>query len=104
MTVAIEIEGRTHGLQTYEERFVLIRAKSHDDAYNKLERTRNTYSDPYLNSDGQLVRWRIESLDDCFETDIGRFKDLDDTEGTEVYSILKTRRLTKERIWDGKSE
>jgi hypothetical protein len=101
MTVAIEIEGKNKGLQTIEERFVLIKAKSFDDAYDKLEAKKGNYGEPYLNSSGELVRWKIERFDDCYITDIHNFKDLNDPDGVEVYSKLKTRRLTKERTWDG---
>ena len=43
-------------------------------------------------------------MDDCYETDIVDFTDLNNPEGTEVFSVLKKRRLTKERYWDGKLE
>jgi hypothetical protein len=101
MTVAIQIEGMENGLQTYEERFVLIKAKSSDEAYEKIEKQRKEYELTYLNSQGQLVRWKIESLDDCFVTEIFNAKDLNHPEGAEVYSILKKRRMTKERFWNG---
>ncbi len=102
MTVAIEIEGKKKGLQTFEDRFVLIRANSFDDAYKKIEKQKKKYAEPYLNSNGELVRWKIESLDDCFLTEINSHDDLNNPEGVEVFSVLKERRLTKERTWSGK--
>ena len=102
MTVAIQIEDLKNGLQTYEERYVLIKAKTSDEACRKIERQKKKYEQPYLNSQGQLVRWTVESLDDCYVTDIVSCDDLNNPEGAEVFSILKRRKLTKERHWDGK--
>lgn len=102
MTVAIQIEGFKNGRQSYEERFVLIKARTHDEAYKKIEKQDKDYVKPYLNSDGRLVRWHIESLDDCYTTDIVTWEDLNDPQGAEVFSILKSRNITKERYWDGK--
>jgi len=104
MTVAIQIEGSESGLQSYEERFVLIKARSSNEAYKKIERQTKKYQAPYLNPKGQLVRWKVESLDDCYETDIINCDDLSNPEGIEVFSILKKRKLTKERYWNGKSD
>lgn len=102
MTVAVEVEGVKKGNQTVEERFVLVKANSFDDAYKRVEKQKKNYSEPYLNPYGQFVRWRVESLDDCYATDINSMTDLNNPEGVEVYSILKTRRLTEKRSWDGK--
>jgi hypothetical protein len=102
MTVAVEIEGVKNGFQTYEERYVLIKASSFDNAYHKIEKSKKKYSTPYLNSDGQLVRWRIESMDDCYQTDMIKLNDLNNSEGIEVYSKLKKRKLSKDRVWNGK--
>jgi hypothetical protein len=102
MTVAIQIEKIENGLQTYEERYVLIKAKSSDDAYKKIGKQKKKYQEPYLNSQGCLVRWKIESLDDCYVTDFESCDDLNSPEGFEVFSILKKRKLTKGRYWNGK--
>jgi len=102
MTVAIEVEGRKRGLQTIEDRFVLIKANSFDDAYKKVEKHKKKYAEPYLNQYGELVRWKIESLDDCFSTDINSFDDLNNPEGVEVFSVLKKRKLTAKRRWSVK--
>ena len=102
MTVVIEIEGFEDGLQQIEDRFVIIRAKSQEDAYLKLEKTKDDHVQPYLNSDGRFVRWRIESFDDSYETEIKSVGDLNNPDGIEVYSKFRSRRLTKEKAWDGK--
>lgn len=102
MTVVIEIEGFEDGLQQIEDRFVIIRAKSQEDAYLKLEKTKDDHLQPYLNSDGRFVRLRIESFDDSYETEIKNVGDLNNPDGIEVYSKFRSRRLTKEKAWDGK--
>jgi hypothetical protein len=102
MTVISEIEGLVSKKQTIEKRLVLIKAKSFDDAYDKLNKKKDTYVEPYLNADGRFVRWRIDSFDDCFETDTSSAKDLDNPEGVEVYSKLKSRKNKAGTPWDGK--
>lgn len=102
MTVAIEIEGRKKGMQTVEDRFVLVRANSQEDACQKIEHQKDEYAKPYLNSDGLLVRWYIESLDDCYETGVNTLSDFNKPEGVEVYSKFRSRKLNPERVWDGK--
>ena|ERR1700761_7106962 len=95
MTVVIDVEGVTPKKQDIEERFVLIRASSFDDAYKKMENQKDDYAEPYLNSDGRLVSWRIDSFDDCYVTDITSPGDLDKPEGVEVYSKLSSRKAKK---------
>jgi hypothetical protein len=102
MTVVIDFEGISSKRQKIEQRFVLIKADSFDDAYEKLEKQKDSYAEPYLNSDGRFVRWRIESFDDCYETDINSPKDLDNPEGVEIYSKFKSRKTKTETVWDGK--
>jgi len=104
MTVVVEIEGIEDGLQTVEDRLVIIQAKSQEDAYLKLEQKKHEYSVPYLNSDGRFVRWRIESFDDYFEIGINKMNDFNDPGGVEVYSKLRSRRLKKGSAWDGRSK
>ncbi|AYL94688.1 DUF4288 domain-containing protein [Mucilaginibacter celer] len=102
MTVVIEVEGISSKKQDLEKRFVLIKAKSSDDAYEKLEKSQDEYVEPYLNPQGRFVRWRIESYDDCFETDIQSPADLDGPAGVEVYSKLSKRKNTGKTVWGGK--
>jgi len=102
MTVAIQVEGAKKGLQTYEERYVLVKAKSSEEAYKKIERHSKHYEKPYLNAQGQLVRWKVESLDDCYVTDIVNSDDMNEPGGAEVFSVLKRRKLTSKRYWNGK--
>lgn len=102
MTVIAQIEGVNSGLEQVDDQYVLIKAKSHDDAYAKIEKQKDEYEVRYLNSDGRFVRWKIESYDDCYQTDIKSFKDLKDPMGSEVYSKYRTRRMNPDNVWDGK--
>lgn len=102
MTVVIDVEGILPKKQQIEKRFVLIKAKSGADAYEQLEKRKHEYTRPYLNPDGRFVRWRIDSYDDCYETDIESPADLDSPAGVEVYSKLSTRKNKDKITWDGK--
>lgn len=101
MTVSIEVEGVTKGMQDYEERYVLIKAISPEEAYKKVKSQARDYAEPYLNNKGQMVRWRVESYDHCYDTDIISSDEFNRSEGIEVYSVVKSRRLIKERVWAG---
>lgn len=102
MTVVIEEEGKIPKNQNIEKRFVLIKAFSFEDAYEKVEKRADTYSVPYLNTYGRFVRWRIESYDDCFEAEIETPADLDSPKGVEVFSTLKSRKNKTKKAWDGR--
>jgi hypothetical protein len=96
MTVAIQIEGHQQGLQTWEERYVLYRASSETEAATRAKEAASDYEKPYLNLEGLLVRWKVESVDDVYEVVQENAKDLD---GAEVFSKLHGRRLIAERVW-----
>ena len=101
MTVIIEIEGILNKKQDVEQRFVLIKAYSFDDAYKKIEKQKKVCVTRYLNTDGRFVRWRINSLDDCFVTDIVEPNDIDNDEGIEVYSKITSKKNKTKTIWNG---
>jgi hypothetical protein len=100
MTVLIEVENVKSKNQDIEKRFVLIKAASCEDAIEKLKLQKDKYATPYLNPAGRLVRWRIISFDDCYETDIASPKDIESVEGVEIYSKLKSKK--RREVWDGK--
>ena len=96
MTVAIQVEGQVKGMQGVEERYVLFKAYTENEAVAKAKGAALAYVKPYLNSAGELVRWHIESFDDVYEVVPDNPQDLD---GAEVFSILKNRKLTPDRAW-----
>jgi hypothetical protein len=101
MTVVIDIEGVLSKTEDVEDRFVLIKAKSFDDAYEQLDKQKDEYAEPYLNSDGRFVRWRIESFDDCYAAELSGPKAINGPEGVEVYSKLRSRKTKRSTAWDG---
>ena len=93
--VAVQVEGEAKGLQTIEDRFVLVMAGSFRDAERRLQRHWREYATPYLNPEGQLVRWQCEEILDVYatgDTDV-------DTRGFEVYSKLGSRRMKPRHVW-----
>lgn len=102
MTVLIQVEGVSSGMQTYEDRFVLIKAKDFEDAYKKLEKQEQVYVKPFLNTDMQLVRWKIISYDDCYSTGVTNLEEFNNKEGVEVFSKLGRRKINSSNTWDGK--
>jgi hypothetical protein len=87
--VAIRIEGVTSGMQTTEDRFVLVRAHGPEDAIARLKRHWRAYAAPYLNSNGRLVSWSLETVMDVYSLQENSI----DPAGTEVYSSLGRRRF-----------
>ena len=87
--VVVEVEGQTRGLQTTEDRFVLVRARSFKEAERRLGSHWREYSRPYLNSDGEQVRWKLEKVVDVYATGDPEL----DPAGAEVYSKLSARRM-----------
>jgi hypothetical protein len=94
MTVAIQTEGRVKGMQGVEERYVLFKAYTENEAIAEAKKAALSYEKPYLNSSGELVRWQVESFDDVYEVVPNNQQNLD---GAEVFSILKNRKLTLDR-------
>jgi hypothetical protein len=93
--VAVQVEAETKGIQTIEERFVLVRATSFRDAERRLRKEWREYATPYLNTDGHLVRWRCEEIVDVYAVSETHL----DPEGIEVYSKLSGRRMKPEYAW-----
>jgi Domain of unknown function (DUF4288) len=93
--IVIRVEKQRSGLQTIEDRFVLIRACSCNEATKRLKGHWLEYATPYLNSDGQMVSWSLEKILDVFETGETEI----DPAGTEVYSKLNHRRMRPSQVW-----
>jgi phage terminase Nu1 subunit (DNA packaging protein) len=82
-------------MQMTEDRFVLVRASSFEDAKKRLSRQWREYTAPYLNSEGQMVSWSLDRVIDVYETGETEI----DSAGTEVYSKLAKRRMRPEYVW-----
>lgn len=98
---AIQIENRTKGLQRYEDRTLLVKAVNVEEAHQKLNKGFNSYGKPYINSYGELVRWKFEAFIESYMTGYESLDEMmeDDQEGIEIFSVLKKRKLKKERMW-----
>lgn len=98
--VVIRVELAKSGMQNIEDRFMLVRASSAEDAKERLRQQWREYARRYLNSEGQMVSWQFDRVVDVYsmcETDI-------DPTGTEVYSKLGHRRMRPKYVWRPKSE
>jgi hypothetical protein len=83
------------GLQTVEDRILIVRAYDHDDARFRLETEWRQYATPYFNMAGRRVRWQMEEIVGSYEIMEGTI----DPRGTEVWSTRRTRRLRPDRVW-----
>jgi len=93
--VVIRVEQARSGVQNTEDRFVLVRASSFQDAKKRLRQQWREYVAPYLNSDGQMVSWSFDKVIDVYETGETEI----DPAGTEVYSKLGKRKMRSEYVW-----
>ncbi len=93
--VAIQVEGQVSGYQTVEDRVLLVKASSERDAKRRLVKEWKSYAEPYLNSEGYMVRWLLEEVLDVYAL----MDEEIDENGTEVYSRLRNRRMRPEYQW-----
>lgn len=93
---AIQVEGQTKGFQSYEDRIVMVRAISFQDAEKRLLPEFQEYGSPYLNPYGCLARWHFEKVLDVYEVGDEKI----DPKGVEVFSVLNRRRMKPEYVWE----
>jgi hypothetical protein len=94
---AKQIEGETKGMQTYEDRIVLVLARSSEEAEHKAMREFRQYEAPSLTTIGHFYRWGFEAILDIYDL----YENAINPEGTEVYSEIKTRRMKPAYKWNG---
>ncbi len=92
---AIQVEGQTIGLQTYEDRIMMVKAFSFEDAEKRLQPEFKKYGTPYLNPRGFMARWKFERVLNAYEI----YDEKIDPQGVEVFSVLAQRRLKPEFAW-----
>lgn len=93
--VVIRVERAESGLQNTEDRFMLVRASSFEDAKKHLRKQWREYETPYLNSEGRMVSWHLDRIVDVYQTSETEI----DPNGTEVYSKLGHRRMRPRYVW-----
>jgi len=92
---ALQIEGETEGMQTYEDRIVLVPARSPNEAARKAMREFRRYEAPSLTTTGHFRRFAFESILDVCDL----YEDTIEPEGTEVYYEFKRRRMKPAYEW-----
>jgi hypothetical protein len=95
---AIQVEGQRTGMQSYEDRIVMVKAISFQDAENKLQPEFKQYGTPYLNPHGCMARWKFERVLDVYEVGDEKI----DPQGVEVFSVLAQRRMKPKYAWKAK--
>lgn len=96
----IQIENRKSGIEDYEDRILLIKAFSAEEAESKLLKTFDDYAEPYLNSTGHMVRWKFEEFLDTYSTLIETLEEFNSDEGVEVFSDIRGRRMRHGTGWN----
>ncbi|MBN1422686.1 MAG: DUF4288 domain-containing protein [Planctomycetes bacterium] len=96
--VAIQVEGRSRGPATVEDRLVLVKAREEKDAKRRLRSEWAAYAAPYLNVRGDLVRWKLIEIQGVY----GLLDREIDPRGTEVFSRLRSERMTSKHRWSGR--
>ncbi|NOG64457.1 MAG: DUF4288 domain-containing protein [Chloroflexi bacterium] len=91
-----EVEGQTQGMQMVEDQMLLVRAYDFDDAEQRLQQKFTEYGEPYLNTDGEMVRIRLDCILEVFRTNI---MDKVDPKGEEIFYTIKHRRMRPEYEW-----
>lgn len=94
----ILVEGQTSGLQTYEERIVLIKATHENEAEERAIKLLPSTEEPYLNSEKRFVWFKFEEVLQVSGYLEIPYTDVD-LDGTEIYSEWKNRRLKPENSW-----
>jgi len=88
-------EGVTRGMQQYEDRILLVQARSFKDAERKAMREFRQYGYISQTTTGHFRRWIFETVLDVYKT----CEDTIDPKGTEVWSEMKQRRMKPEYEW-----
>ena len=97
--LAVQIEGRRKGHVTLEDRLVLVKALSMNEADSSVRRQCAQETEPRVNPNGELVRWALVSVQDVFEL----FDDAINPRGTDVYSRLRRALMRPEFIWSSRA-
>jgi hypothetical protein len=89
----VQVDREPTSRRRYEDRVIVLRARSEATARKKAEKTSRAKDASYLSIKGQKVSWRFKELIDVYE--VGE----EIADGTEVYSAFQTasfyRRVTR---------
>jgi len=94
------VEGQTKGLQRFEDRTIVLKARSEKEAKKLARREFRDYAHDTLLDTGFFHRLMFEKLLDIYEMLDAELS----PKGTEVFSTLRKRRMKPEFVWDPKRE
>ena len=94
--VAIEIEGQKKGMQTTEDRILLVKAYSEPDAIRRLRDEWKRYEVPGLIDGGYLHRWKKQKIVNTYKL----FDSEINPKGTEINSRIDRNRMKPEYTWE----
>lgn len=77
---------RSIDTDSHEDRLILVRAATADEARAKGEAAAASYHHEYANADGETVRWAVRGI-----ADVHQVMDAEIADGTEVYSAFIDR-------------
>jgi hypothetical protein len=89
LILGLFIENQTEPNIT-EEKFILIKAKSFEDAYKRIEKNANQYEYEYLNNNMEIAQWKFINMKDCYMTKIQKTADFIKPSGNQVFSKILT--------------
>ena len=78
-------KGQALKLPLYEDRIILVRARSHSQAQTKARRIVTKNETPYQNSAGNKVCWRVFKVYESVELFEDEFKDGKPKDGAQIY-------------------
>ncbi len=90
-----QVESQRKGMQLYEDRIVVLSARSEKEARERAVRRFATEHSPYLSTSGHFLRWSFEGILDVCEAPDREFQ----AQGTEVYYSYRKRRFTRKHAW-----
>jgi len=93
--IAIQVEDQKRGMQLFEDRILVVKARSESEARKKLSKHWREYARPYLNREGKLVRRQLEEILEVFSAYPANWDD----QWIDVYSSLGRRRMRSEFEW-----
>jgi hypothetical protein len=78
-------KGQPRKLSLYEDRIVVLRARSHVEAQRKAQRIVAKNETPYKNSQGNTVRWIVFKVYESVELFKDEFEDGRPKDGAQIY-------------------
>ena len=85
LLIRCTVKGQPKRIPLYEDRIVVVRAKSHDQAQQKARRIANKHEVPYKNPFGNTICWRVTKVYESVELFADEVKDGKFKDGAQIY-------------------